>query len=212
MRVLIGQPVHENNTEQFEKHVRNHPAVDMVVYPEGYLTDEKAVIRACAICRASGKALVAGYRRNGQNRALIVNRQGERVLDREKARGGEWKGPFTVDIDGSRIGCLLCREIFIGPGETVEGGRPIDLILNPIDTGMYGKGQLREWIGAAGRIAKAHHAMVIGGSHSDGTFKGHPVSIPIAYCIDAQGNILFIAQSDPRPRIVDLRRKSVQIT
>ena len=35
MRVLIGQPVHENNTEQFEKQIRNHPAVDMAVYPEG---------------------------------------------------------------------------------------------------------------------------------------------------------------------------------
>lgn len=53
--------------------------------------------------------------------------------------------------------------------------------------------------------------MIIGTSHADGSFRGSDISIPIAYCIGANGEEVFISKNDTRTRIMETDSKRVEI-
>ena len=53
--------------------------------------------------------------------------------------------------------------------------------------------------------------MVIGTSHADGSFGGTGISIPIAYCIDKDGSVVFISENDVRARILNFETKEVLV-
>ncbi|MEG1256730.1 hypothetical protein [Clostridium sp.] len=84
MKILTGQPIHENTIEQLEKEIKNNLSVDVIIYPEGYLADEGALLAACEIAKKYSKIIITGYRSNNKDRALIINNVGEKVLDRAK--------------------------------------------------------------------------------------------------------------------------------
>ncbi|WP_185750810.1 hypothetical protein [Clostridium sp. KNHs214] len=47
MRILIGQPIHEEGIEQLKNDIENNKGIDIVLYPEGYLSSEEALESAC---------------------------------------------------------------------------------------------------------------------------------------------------------------------
>lgn len=76
---------------------------------------------------------------------------------------------------------------------------------------MFSDEQFDEWVDEAKKIAKAYQTLVIGTSHADGSFRGSNVSIPIAYCVDENGQEVFIAKNDIRSRILDTNTRTVEI-
>ncbi|SDR93075.1 hypothetical protein SAMN05444162_0368 [Paenibacillaceae bacterium GAS479] len=204
MKFLIIQPKLEKNIEQLESELLTHPSVDAVIFPEGYLNEN--VEQACHLAKSHQKILIGGHRRlsdSPKDRAIIINRSGEIVLDRAK-----YSQTSFVIIEGLKIGHILCDELVV-QGVKNEDTSMVDLIVHPIGVGMFSEEQFEEWISEAKKIALTYNTMIIGTSHADGSFRGNDVSIPIAYCIDKKGEPIFISKNDVRARIFDSKTLDV---
>lgn len=205
MKVLVIQPRLEKTIEQLENALRrNHPFVDAVIFPEGYLNEH--VGEASALAMKYNTMLIGGYRRwhdNPKDRAIVINREGTVVLERIKYSPTSW----TME-EGLNIGLILCDEL-VKQGIQGDITDPIDLTIHPIGVGMFSEEQFDEWINAAQQIAVQYQTMIIGTSHADGAFRGSDVSIPISYCIDPQGEAVCICKNDVRSWIVDTVTKEV---
>ncbi|GIO41703.1 hypothetical protein [Paenibacillus apis] len=193
MKILIGLPKLENQNRQLEEVLRGEPEVDLVLFPEGYLNEDLKL--ASTLMRSCGTMLVSGYRKP-KDRLVIIGRNGEVVLDRAK-----YEQHGSVELEGVRMTSLLCDELvkqgLIGDGHT------LDLIFHPIGVGMFSEEQFSEWIGLAKNIAKQHGAIMIGTSHADGAYRDSEISIPIAYCINQNGEEIFVKKNDVRMVILD---------
>jgi hypothetical protein len=212
MKILVGQPIHEKGIEQLEKEIKNNLSVDVIIYPEGYLADEEALLTAGEIAKRYSKTIIAGYRSNNKDRALIINSLGKKILDRAKTpENEELYSPSVADNDGLRIGYLLCREILKGLEGLINIDGKFDFIAHPIGVGMFSEEQFEEWVNVAKNIAITYKTIIIGTSHSDGSYRNCGVSIPISYCIDASGEIIFLSKADKRTRIINLLTKEVEI-
>ena len=211
MRILIGQPKMEQHLEQFIQDIKANPAVDLMLYPEGYCqyTHLDEVKELAKMFQA---AVVMGYR-NEQNvdRALIINKRGETLLDRAKTpEAMPLFMPSTVDDDGLRYGYMLCREIFMGL-DGLKSEEPIQIIFNPIGVGMYSEEQYSDWSGEAKQIALQQRSIILGTSHADGSYRNCGFSIPMAYCFDETGKAILLSKNDTRTRIIDTETKTVVV-
>ncbi|WP_214716421.1 MULTISPECIES: hypothetical protein [unclassified Exiguobacterium] len=211
MRILIGQPKMEQHLEQFIQDIKANPAVDLMLYPEGYCqyTHLDEVKELAKMFQA---AVVMGYR-NEQNvdRALIINKRGETLLDRAKTpEAMPLFMPSTADDDGLRYGYVLCREIFMGL-EGLKSEEPIQLIFNPIGVGMFSEEQYGDWSGEAKKIALQQRSIILGTSHADGSYRNCGHSIPIAYCFDETGKAILLSKNDTRTRIVDTVLRTIEV-
>jgi hypothetical protein len=206
LKFLIIQPKLEKNIDQLEAELKNNPTVDVVIFPEGYLNEN--VKQACDLAKRFNTVLIGGHRRlqeSPKDRAIIINRMGEVILDRVKYSTTS----FVVE-EGLKIGHILCDELIV-QGINGEEYNEIDLIVHPIGVGMFSNEQFEEWITEATKIASTYKTMVIGTSHTDGSYKNTGVSIPIAYCIDKDGLVVFIAENDVRTRILNFETKEVSV-
>ena len=213
MKVLIGQPIHENGIEHMKNEIKINEGIDIVLYPEGYLENEKALECACKIAKDYNITIITAYRHENKDRAVIISNQGEKVLDRAKTPPYEQEKlypPLTIEYNGMTIGYLLCMEILKGMRDLKEISAKINFIAHPIGVGMFSDEQFEEWINEAKNIAKTYKAIIIGTSHADGSFRNCGISIPISYCIDSNGETVFISKSDLRTRIVNLNTKEVE--
>lgn len=105
----------EQHLEQFIQEIEANPTVDLILYPEGYC-QVTHLDEVKELAKRFQTAVVMGYR-NEQNvdRALIINKRGETLLDRAKTpEAMPLLMPSTVEDDGRRYGYVLCREIFMG--------------------------------------------------------------------------------------------------
>jgi hypothetical protein len=195
MKILIGQPIFEKHINQLEKSVKENPEVDIIIYPEGYLHDN--LDAACSLSRLYDKIIMTGYKKP-KDRAVIISRSGSALLDRAK-----YDEPKIVEVENMIVSFLLCDELVI---QGLEGSNQnIDFIVHPIGVGMFSEEQFDEWILKAKETAKKNKTIMIGTSHADGSFRDCGVSIPIAYCIDRNGEEIFIMQNDTRSVIFDLK-------
>jgi hypothetical protein len=204
MKVLIIQPNLEKTLLQLEKELQNNPSADVVIFPEGYLNEN--VEQACDLAKRYNTILVGGHRRlldSPKDRAIIINRSGDIVLDRLKYS----QTSFVVE-EGLKMGHILCDEL-VKQGIKSDEVDSIDLIMHPIGVGMFSEEQFEEWINEAKKVAVNHKTMIIGTSHADGSFSDSDVSIPIAYCIDKNGAAVFISKNDVRTRILDISTNEV---
>ncbi|KQX68251.1 hypothetical protein [Paenibacillus sp. Root444D2] len=204
MKFLIIQPKFEKNIVQLETELRNNPFADVVIFPEGYLNEN--VEQACILAKNYNKILIGGHRRlndNPKDRAIIINRSGDIVLDRIK-----YSQTIFKSVEGLKIGHILCDEL-VKQGVKNEDAHAIDLIVHPIGVGMFSEEQFDEWINEAKKIAVTYKSMIIGTSHADGSFSGSDVSIPIAYCFDEKGDAIFVSKNDVRTRMLDIQTKTV---
>ncbi|MDR3595623.1 hypothetical protein [Clostridium sp.] len=213
MRILIGQPIHEKGIEQLEGEIKANKEVDIVLYPEGYLANEEVLENACKIAKKYNVTIITAYRQEKKDRAVIISNKGEKVFDRAKTPPAEnikLYPPLTVEYNEMTIGYLLCMEILKGVRDLKEINDPISFICHPIGVGMFSDEQFEEWINEAKEIAKSYKTIIVGTSHADGSFRNCGISIPISYCIDRNGETIFISKSDTRTRIVDLSTREVE--
>lgn len=213
MRILIGQPMHEKGINQMEDELKNNKGIDIVLYPEGYLSSEEVLESACLIAKKYNVTIITSYRKENKDRAVIISNGGEKVLERGKTPPNEYEElyqPLAIDYNNMTIGYLLCMEILKGVRDLIKISSKINFIAHPIGVGMFSDEQFEEWINEAKNIAKTYKTVIMGTSHADGSFRNCGISIPISYCIDSNGESIFISKSDLRTRIVNLDTKEVE--
>lgn len=213
MRILIGQPIHESGIEQMKNEIKTNKEIDFVLYPEGYLSNETALEEACQIAKQYNITIITSYRKENKDRAVIISNSGELVLERAKTPPDEEKElyqPLVINYNNMTIGYLLCMEILKGFRDLKRVNGKINFIVHPIGVGMFSNEQFEEWIKEAKNIAKTYSTIIIGASHADGSFRNCGISIPISYCIDSNGEPVFISKSDTRTRIVNLNTKDIE--
>lgn len=197
MRILIGQPLHEEKTEQLEYEIKNNNRIDTVIFPEGYLSSEVILRKACELAKKYSVNIITSYRHDNKDRAVIINNVGDLVLERAKTppeKEIEVYEPSIVNLDGCIIGYLLCMEILKGIRDFEKIKENIDFIAHPIGVGMFSNAQFEEWINEAKHITKKYHTMIIGTSHSDGSYRNCGISIPISYFINSNGEEIYISK------------------
>ena len=209
MKVLIGQPVHEEGIVQLKKDidVGKKKNIDIVLYPEGYLSNEKNLGDACNLAKENNIVIITSYRKNNKDRAAIISNTGEIILERAKTLPDEKEElnvPLYVNFNGVNIGYLLCMEILKGMRDLKKLEIDIDFISHPIGVGMFSDAQFEQWVNEAEIIAKTYKTIIMGTSHADGSYRNCGTSIPISYCIDKDGKSIYIAKCDTRARIVNL--------
>jgi hypothetical protein len=211
VKILIGQPKREIELEQLEEEIKNNSSVDLILYPEGYIQETK-LERVSQLAKTFHTSIVTGYKdKHNLDRTLIMNNEGEIILDRAKTPvHNELYIPSTAEDNGITYGYLLCREVFLGL-RGLKNESALNLIFNPIGVGMYSEEQYSEWSGEAKRIAIQQKAWVLGTSHADGSYRNCGFSIPIAYCFDEKGRDILLSKDDTRTRIVDTRTKTIDI-
>lgn len=211
MRILIGQPQMEQHLEQFIQDINANPTVDLILYPEGYC-QVTHLDEVKQLAKRFQTSVVMGYR-NEQNvdRALIINKRGETLLDRAKTpETMPLFMPSTIEDDGHRYGYVLCREIFMGL-DGLKSEEDIQLIFNPIGVGMFSEEQYADWSGEAKKIAMQQRSIILGTSHADGSYRNCGFSIPMAYCFDETGKAILLSKNDTRTRIIDTETKTVVV-
>ncbi len=215
MKILIGQPLHENGLKQISNEIINNREVDIVLYPEGYLANEELLKDVCNIAKEYRVMIITSYRMNNKDRAVIINNHEEKILERAKTPPDDNEklyNPLVVNYNKMNIGYLLCMEILKGVRDLQRVNETINFIAHPIGVGMFSDEQFQQWITEAKNIARIYKTIVIGTSHADGSYRNCGISIPISYCIDSNGEEIFISKADTRTRIVDIDRKEVKTT
>ncbi|WMJ90635.1 hypothetical protein [Anaerocolumna sp. MB42-C2] len=214
MKILIAQPVHENGISQLEAEIKRNPDIDLLLFPEGYLCNEDELVETRTLAKKNNKQIITSYRKANKDRAVIIDHKGNIILDRAKTPPDEkieLITPLSVLCDSIEIGYLLCMEILKGARDLKKVNKVLDLIVHPIGVGMFSEEQFDLWIEEAKTIARTYKTIIMGTSHADGSYQNCGISIPISYCIDSDGEPVYIAKSDTRTRILDLVAKKVQI-
>ncbi|WP_026693949.1 hypothetical protein [Peribacillus kribbensis] len=210
MKMIIGQPVHEEQTVQLEAALKMSREAELILFPEGYVK-EWQLMDVCHLAEEYSMYIVAGYKDSSlKDRAFIADPSGRLILDRNKTpeHSGLYQ-PSKVESNGNKLGFILCREVF--QGLEGLGEEAVDFIFNPIGVGMFSEHQFEDWTSEARNIARSQRAFVIGASHADGSYRNCGFSIPIAYCFDPEGNPIFIHKSDERIILLDTERKTADI-
>ncbi|WP_174715309.1 hypothetical protein [Paenibacillus sp. DCT19] len=200
MRIVIGQPSLEPGLNQLEKELREYSDADILLYPEGYLNQN--VEEACRLAATYGTMIVSGHRRLNErpkDRTIIIDQQGQIVMEKAK-----YTSALVVTQQDVVISTLLCDEIVLQGFQYNDEG--VDLLLHSIGVGMFSEEQYTEWLEEARRIAIRNQCMVMGTSHADGSYRDSGISIPIAYCISPDGEIVFASHNDTRTRVVVVER------
>ena len=200
--------------EQIKNEIKINKGIDIVLYPEGYLSNGEALENACEIAKEYNITIITSYRENNKDRGVIISNCGEKVLERAKtpADGNEeLYAPLAVNYNEITIGYLLCMEILKGVRDLRKVSSNINFIAHPIGVGMFSEEQFEQWINEAKNIAKTYKTIIIGTSHADGSYRNCEVSIPISYCIDSNGEPIYISKSDTRTRIINLSTKGVEV-
>lgn len=216
MRILIGQPVHEEGIAQLENDIKANEGtgIDIILYPEGYISSEKVLEDACGVVKDNKVMIITSYRKDNKDRAVIISNTGEIIFERAKTLTDEAKElnkPLYVNCNSVNIGYLLCMEILKGMRDLKSVGADINFIAHPIGVGMFSDEQFEQWVNEAKRIAKTYKTIIIGTSHADGSYRNCGISIPISYCIDSDGEPVYISKSDIRTRIVNLETKEFEV-
>ena len=200
MRIVIGQPSLEPGLIQLEKELREYSDADILLYPEGYLNQN--VEEASRLAATYGTMIVSGHRRLNErpkDRTIIIDRQGQIVMEKAK-----YTPALVVTQQDVVISTLLCDEIVLQGFQ--YDGEGVDLLLHSIGVGMFSEEQYTEWLEEARGIAIRNQCMVMGTSHADGSYRDSGISIPIAYCISPDGEIVFASHNDTRTRVVVVER------
>lgn len=214
MKILIGQPVLEKGVAQLKELLKKHKGIDMILFPEGYLCDEKALAVGCALAKEHSTAIITSYKREGKNRAVVIGSSGDIIYERAKTLPDEKEEltmPLSFNYNKAVIGYLLCMELLKGARDLRKADANMSFVAHPIGVGMFSEEQFELWINEAKSIAKTYNTMIIGASHADGSYRNCGVSIPISYFIDCSGEAVYISKSDIRTRIINTDTKEVQI-
>lgn len=208
MRILIGQPYHENGIEQMSEMLEKSRDVQLILFPEGYLSNEGILRDASKLAKKHNVVIATSFldSHDKRNRATLIDNTGEVLFIRDKTpENACLLSPSLIKTGIGTVGYMLCREIFLDYS-VLEGA---DIIINPVGVGMFSDEQFRVWSQRGKEIAEILKVPVIGASHADGFYRDSTISIPIAYCYDGNGNEMLLSKADIRPRIIDLETYEV---
>jgi predicted amidohydrolase len=117
MKILIGQPIHEEGLNQLKHVVKNYDEADIILFPEGYISSEIVLTDACRLAKENQIMIITSYKKDQKDRAVIINRAGKLILERAKTPPDEETvlyEPLVTQYDGLTVGYLLCMEILKG--------------------------------------------------------------------------------------------------
>lgn len=146
LKILIAQPLYEKKLKQLEKELQGYSDLDIVMFPEGYVSSEQFIPAVQQLAFEHNTMIITSYRENNKDRALIIDKNGDVVLDRAKTLIDEPQlvAPVSVATSQGNIGYILCMEILKG----ITGFEPTDhnlsLIAHPIGVGMFSDEQFDE--------------------------------------------------------------------
>lgn len=137
MRVLIAQPVHEEGITQLENDIKNNKKmnIDIVLYPEGYLSTQQALEKACNAAKENHVMIITSYRKDNKDIGVIISSAGEKILERAKTPPEEnvkLNMPLSIPYKGTNIGYLLCMELLKDMRDIKSFGSYINFIAHPI--------------------------------------------------------------------------------
>ena len=204
MKMLLSQPVHETNIETLEKKIIEYPDVTYFLFPEGYIKNEESLQKAKQLATKYEVSIITSLRKNSQDIAIVISDKGQVIYERLKTKASEeviLTEPLTFFYHNQQIGFLLCMEILKGSRDLPQTN--FDFIVHPIGVGMFSEEQLDLWLNEAQKIAKQFNTIVLGTSHSDGSYKNCGVSIPIAYCIDNEGKLVCLLKDNSKDQIIE---------
>ncbi len=193
----------EQQLLQLEAELKQYPEVDVLLFPEGYLNQN--VEEARHLAAVYGTMIISGHRRldeRPKDRAVIINKAGETVLEKAKYTAAE-----VVKEQDWSISTLLCDELVLQGFRNENIGR-VDIVMHSIGVGMFSEEQYTEWIEEARQMAIQHQCIVMGTSHADGSYRDSEISIPIAYCIAPDGQVVLASRNDTRTRLIVLEKKN----
>lgn len=207
MKLLICQAPHEDKIEVLEKMIVTNKDVTYFLFPEGYINSESSFDRAKELAKDHSVNIITSLRIHNNDLAVIINSQGENSYRRYKTNNNikvKLNSPLCYHdlLNKKSIGFLLCMEILKGERDLPK--KHYDLIVHPIGVGMFSEEQLDIWIGEAKKITKKYRTMIVGVSHSDGSYKNCGVSIPISYCINREGKVLHLDRRKSNSKIIDI--------
>lgn len=208
MKILITQAKRSNDIETLKEQIGSIEC-DLVLFPEGYISNEELLVECQQLSRLHTKPIVSSYLENQKNKdhAVVINQCGEIVLQRRKSLlEGPLLEPSKAIVNDIKIGYMLCCEIFL---ENIDFS-DVDIIFNPIGVGMFSEEQFSEWSSRAQKLAIQNNCIFIGASHSDGSYQNCGVSIPISFIYDNKGYELYRSKNDTRSIVFDLKTKQVK--
>lgn len=200
---MIAQPRLEQQLLQLEAELKQHPEADILLLPEGYLNQN--VEEARRLAAAYGTMIVSGHCRldeRPKDRSVIINKAGEIVLEKAKYTPAE-----IVKEQDWIISTLLCDELVLQGFRNENIGR-VDIVMHSIGVGMFSEEQYTEWVEEARQMAIQHQCIVMGTSHADGSYRDSEISIPIAYCIAPDGQVVLVSRNDTRTRLIVLDKRN----
>lgn len=208
MKILIAQAKRTNDIELLKRHLKNSEC-DLVVFPEGYISNEGLLEECCQLAKVYNKPILSSYLSDEarKDNAVIINESGKVVLKRKKSLvDGPLLEPSKSIVNNISIGYMLCCEVFLKNIDFSE----VDIIFNPIGTGMFNEEQFEEWSERARTLAIKNNCFVVGTSHADGSYRNCGISIPIAYVYDKRGEEIYLSKNDTRTVIIDLETKEIK--
>ncbi len=207
MRILIGQPKRSDDMDELVKVIENN-VCDCILFPEGYLSSDYFLNRASELAKKYKTAIVSSYLadEDRKDRGAVIDEFGAIVFKRMKSGlDSPLLEPSVAIISNTRVGYLLCREMFLDYHKLSD----TDIVFNPIGVGMFSEEQFDTWTARAKEIAIELGVIILGASHADGSYRNCGVSIPISYVFDKDGSIIHLSKNDVRSVIIDLDTKSV---
>lgn len=173
---------------------------DIVVFPEGFLTD--AHIKDSEVLASKyNKWIIVGSEDQGENKSLYTNvisptdglvyshcKTALTVGDRNnKAKQGETIEAF--DTPFCKIGTVLCYEIHFPEVARIEAIEGAKVLFNTIGTGMWHEQQFDEWTTIAKARAIENRCFVLGCTH-------YCDPIPIMFGYDPHGRCLCLERNN----------------
>lgn len=200
--LVVADPA-EDAIRQAEKYVAEGGAeIDAYLFPEGYLKSDR-LPELQEIARKASKWIFSGME-DGRvpghkfETGVIINPAGEIVGEHKKTsitkyevEHGTERGNSiqVIDTPLGKIGFAICFEIHFPEIARVLTLAGVEIILNPIGTGMWHEHQFQVWNSIARARSSENNVFVCGVSHRND-------AIPLAYAYAPGGECLVVSRGE----------------
>ena len=210
MRIALCQARSSSDLDELSD-VLSSVDCDVACFPEGYVNSSELVEEVKRLAAAAGKAIVTSFRGESapRDKACVIDARGRVIYTRDKSSlDGPLVRNWTTHLYGTRIGFLLCGEIFLNWN---DGRESADVIFNPIGSGMFSHEQYDEWVERAKTTARFFTATVCGCTHADKFFRDSALAISISFVIGPDGQTLHLSKDDLRTVVFDSESGQLEV-
>ena len=205
--LVIAKPERDSISE-IEKYITEE--ADILMFPEGYL-QSKNLKKVQAIAKKNKKWIVTGMddRRDKSKKmeaGIIIDSDGRLVGEHFKTSITQWEVDHgfsrgnsikVINTKLGKFGFAICYEVHFPEVARALAINGVEIILNPIGTGMWHEEQFKQWNAVAKTRASENNAFVVGCSHFND-------AIPMAYAYAPGGECLISVRDVNRMVMVTL--------